>query len=174
MILLFRGITLVSRGFNVLAGTAVVAMMLLTCADVILRLFRHPVPGTYEIVGFLGTVVISFSLAYTSLEKGHIAVELLIEKLPRRIQTGVESVTSFIGGALFALIAWQSNTSVGEGILFGAAVLGGDRDAEQTQFGHLGQDLRVEPVRPIQLLDLRGDFARAPLADRLLEQEVFV
>jgi len=108
MILLFRGITLVSRGFNVLAGTAVVAMMLLTCADVILRLFRHPVPGTYEIVGFLGTVVISFSLAYTSLEKGHIAVELLIEKLPRRIQTGVESVTSFIGGALFALIAWQS------------------------------------------------------------------
>lgn len=110
MIRLYKGITLVSRGFNTLAGTAVVAMMLLTCADVILRLFRHPVPGTYEIIGFLGTVVISFSLAYTSLEKGHIAVELLVEKLPLRIRAGVESVTSLISAALFALITWQSMT----------------------------------------------------------------
>jgi TRAP-type C4-dicarboxylate transport system permease small subunit len=108
MIRLNRGLTLVSRGFNSLAGTAVVAMMLLTCADVILRLFRRPVPGTYEIIGFLGTVAISFSLAYTSLEKGHIAVELLLEKLPRRVQAGVESVTSLIGAALFALMTWQS------------------------------------------------------------------
>jgi TRAP-type C4-dicarboxylate transport system permease small subunit len=107
MIRLNRGLTLVSGGFNALAGTAVVAMMLLTCADVILRLFRRPIPGTYEIIGFLGTVAISFSLAYTSLEKGHIAVELLMEKLPRRVQTGVESVTSLIGAALFALMTWQ-------------------------------------------------------------------
>ncbi|MDP1845721.1 MAG: TRAP transporter small permease [Candidatus Moranbacteria bacterium] len=108
MIRLNRGLTLVSGGFNALAGTAVVAMMLLTCADVILRLFRRPIPGTYEIIGFLGTVAISFSLAYTSLEKGHIAVELLMEKLPRRVQAGVDSVPSLIGAALFALITWQS------------------------------------------------------------------
>jgi TRAP-type C4-dicarboxylate transport system permease small subunit len=108
MIRLNRGLTLVTRGFNALAGTAVVVMMLLTCADVILRLFRRPIPGTYEIIGFLGTVAISFSLAYTSLEKGHIAVELLVEKLPRRVQAGVESVTLLIGAALFALITWQS------------------------------------------------------------------
>jgi TRAP-type C4-dicarboxylate transport system permease small subunit len=105
---LSRGITLISRGFNALAGTAVVAMMLLTCADVVLRLFRHPVPGTYEIVGFLGTVVIAFSLAYTSLEKGHIAVEIVVEKLPLRARAGIEAATSLIGAALFALIAWQS------------------------------------------------------------------
>ncbi|MBA4421715.1 MAG: C4-dicarboxylate ABC transporter permease [Syntrophus sp. (in: bacteria)] len=108
MIRLYRGITLASHGFNALAGTAVVAMMLLTCADVILRMFRRPVPGTYEIIGFLGTIVISFSLAYTSLEKGHIAVEFLTEKLPRRIRSGVESVTSLISAILFALITRQS------------------------------------------------------------------
>ena len=108
MIRLNRGITRISRGFNALAGAAVVVMMLLTCADVLLRLLRRPIPGTYEIIGFLGTVVISFSLAYTSLEKGHIAVEILVEKLPRRVQVGVEAVTSLIGAALFALITWQS------------------------------------------------------------------
>jgi TRAP-type C4-dicarboxylate transport system permease small subunit len=83
-------------------------MMLLTCADVVLRLFRHPVPGTYEIVGFLGTVVIAFAMAYTSLERGHIAVELLVEKLPRRLQGGIEAAVSLIGAVLFSLLSWQS------------------------------------------------------------------
>ncbi|MBU2234613.1 MAG: TRAP transporter small permease [Proteobacteria bacterium] len=103
-----RGIVLVSRGFNVVAGAAVILMMVLTCADVVLRLLRQPITGTYEIVGFLGTVIVSFSLAFTSLEKGHIAVELLVEKLPRRMQVGIEAVTSLIGAALFSLITWQS------------------------------------------------------------------
>lgn len=103
-----RGIVLVSRGFNVVAGAAVILMMVLTCADVVLRLLRHPIPGTYEIVGFLGTVIVSFSLAFTSLEKGHIAVEILVEKLPRRMQVGIEAVTSLIGAVLFGLITWQS------------------------------------------------------------------
>jgi TRAP-type C4-dicarboxylate transport system permease small subunit len=103
-----RTITRISAGFNTLAGTAIVLMMLLTCADVVLRLLRHPIPGTYELVGFLGTVIISFSLAYTSLEKGHIAVEIIVEKFSRRVQVGIEAVTSLIGATLFALIAWQS------------------------------------------------------------------
>ncbi|MCE5283592.1 MAG: TRAP transporter small permease [Deltaproteobacteria bacterium] len=105
---LIQAVTRISRGFNVLAGAAVVAMMLLTCADVVLRLFRRPVPGTYEIVGFLGTVVIAFAMAYTSLEKGHIAVELLVERLPRRLQSGIEAAVSLIGTVLFGLLTWQS------------------------------------------------------------------
>jgi len=28
--------------------------MLLTCADVVMRLFDRPIPGTYELVGYLG------------------------------------------------------------------------------------------------------------------------
>ncbi len=105
---LIQAVTRISRAFNALAGAAIVAMMLLTCADVVLRLFRRPVPGTYEIVGFLGTVVIAFAMAYTSLEKGHIAVELLVEKFPRRLQSGIEAAVSLIGAALFGLLTWQS------------------------------------------------------------------
>jgi TRAP-type C4-dicarboxylate transport system permease small subunit len=86
----------------------VVMMMLVTCADVVLRLFGHPIPGTYEMVGFLGTVVISFALAYTSLEKGHIAVELFIGRLPTRWQFFIDGINSLAGIALFSLITWQS------------------------------------------------------------------
>ncbi|MBU2054560.1 MAG: TRAP transporter small permease [Proteobacteria bacterium] len=107
MVQFHRGIVLVSQGFNVVSGAAVITMMILTCADVVLRLLRNPIPGTYEIVGFLGTVIISFSLASTSLEKGHIAVEILVERLPKRLQIAIETVVSLIGAVLFGLIAWQ-------------------------------------------------------------------
>jgi TRAP-type C4-dicarboxylate transport system permease small subunit len=103
-----KELTRMSTLFNALAGAAVVVMMLLTCADVLLRLMRHPIPGTYELVGFLGTLIVSFALALTSLEKGHIAVEILMEKLPPRVQVGIETVTSLIGASLFGLLTWQS------------------------------------------------------------------
>lgn len=103
-----REIARISTGFNTLAGAAIVGMMLLTCADVLLRLLRRPIPGTFEIVGFLGTVIISFSLAYTSVEKGHIAVEFLMNKLPRRVQDAAEALTSLASAALFCLLTWQS------------------------------------------------------------------
>jgi len=77
-------LTRAGKAFNILACAAVIAMMLLSTADVVLRLFGKPIPGTYELVGFLGTVVVSFALAFTSIEKGHIAVEILVEKLPQR------------------------------------------------------------------------------------------
>ncbi len=93
--------------FNWIAASAVVTIMFLTTADVILRLFRHPIPGTYELVGLLGTVIISFSLAYTSMQKGHIAVEFLVQKLPRKVQLMIAAANDLIGTILFGLIAWQ-------------------------------------------------------------------
>lgn len=95
-------------GFNTVAGAAIIGMMVLTCADVVLRLLRRPIPGTFEIVGFLGTVIIAFALAYTSVERGHIAVEFIVEKLPRRAQAAIEAITSIASAALFGLLTWQS------------------------------------------------------------------
>lgn len=83
-------------------------MMLLTSADVVLRLFRHPVPGTYEMVGLLGAVVISFSLAYTSVERGHIAVEFLFQKLPKKVRFFINAINDFLCLFLFGLLTWQT------------------------------------------------------------------
>ena len=99
---------LLTDRFNWVAAGAVVAMMCLTCADVILRIFRHPIPGTYEIVGLLGSVVIAFSIGYTSVAKGHIAVEFLVQKFPVRVQTCIDTLNDLISTCLFGLITWQS------------------------------------------------------------------
>lgn len=97
-----------AQRLDMVAAIAIVAMMSLTCADVVLRLFRKPIPGTYEIVSFLGAVAVSFAIAHTSAEKGHVAVSLIVRILPKRVQGIIESIVSISGIILFALIAWQS------------------------------------------------------------------
>jgi TRAP-type C4-dicarboxylate transport system permease small subunit len=91
-----------------IAGTAIIIMMVLTCGDVILRFFRRPIPGTYELVCFLGAVAVAFAMAHTTVEKGHVAVSLVVRLFPARIQGLVEGITSTFGFVFFALIAWQS------------------------------------------------------------------
>ncbi len=92
---------------NWVAGGAVVAMMLLTTADVIMRAFRHPIPGAYEMVGLLGSLAVSFSLAYTSIEKGHIAVEFIVNRFSAAGQALINSVNALIASILFAVITWR-------------------------------------------------------------------
>jgi TRAP-type C4-dicarboxylate transport system permease small subunit len=93
---------------NGIACAGIVAMMLLTCADVLLRLARYPIPGTYEIIGFLGTVVAAFAMGQTSVDRGHIAVEFFTSMLPVRWQLYIEGLEAAVGAALFGLLAWQS------------------------------------------------------------------
>jgi len=93
---------------NGVASAAIAFIMLLTCADVVLRLFDRPIPGTYELVGLFGAVIVAFALAWTSVERGHIAVELFVDRLPARPRSLVEALGSIAGAALFGLLAWQS------------------------------------------------------------------
>ena len=92
---------------NWVAGGAVVTMMLLTTADVIMRAFRHPIPGAYEMVGLLGSLAVTFSLAYTSIEKGHIAVEFFVNRFSAASQALINSINSLIASILFAVITWR-------------------------------------------------------------------
>ena len=99
---------LLARRLDMIAAMAIVAMMSLTCADVILRMFRKPILGTYEIVSFLGAVAVSFAMAHTTAERGHVAVSLIVQLFPKRLQGIIEGVMSIFGIILFGLIAWQS------------------------------------------------------------------
>jgi TRAP-type C4-dicarboxylate transport system permease small subunit len=91
-----------------IAGAAIVAMMFLTSADVVLRFFRKPIPGTYELVCFLGAVAVSFAMAHTSIEKGHVSVSFVVSHFPPRVQSFIECITSCFGLFIFGFIAWQS------------------------------------------------------------------
>lgn len=97
-----------SEKLNWIAAASVAFIMLLTVADVFMRFFGRPIPGTYELVGFVGSMIISFALPYTSVQKGHIAVEFLTQKLPWTARVIVNAVNAVISMILFGVIAWQS------------------------------------------------------------------
>ena len=97
-----------AKALNKIAAFALFSMMCLTCADVVLRLFRHPIRGTYEMVSFLGVITVSFALAHTSIHKGHVAVSLVVEHFSKQWQGFVELLVSVFSLALFALISWRS------------------------------------------------------------------
>ena len=99
---------LIARKLDFIAAIAVFFMMALTVADVVLRMFRIPIPGTYEIVSFSGAVAASFAMAHTLSEGGHVAVSLVVQLLSRRVQGIIEAIISIFGFILFGLIAWQS------------------------------------------------------------------
>ncbi|MCD6150579.1 MAG: TRAP transporter small permease [Deltaproteobacteria bacterium] len=93
---------------NYLSALCIMAMMMLTCADVLLRLFKHPILGTYELVGLFGALTIALAIPATTLSKGHVAVDFLIDKLPLSARKICTIITTLLSISLFALIAWQS------------------------------------------------------------------
>jgi len=99
-----KGIT---RFLNIIAGISLTFLMLLTISDVILRFFRMPIVGTYELVAFAGAVVIGFSLPLTSWLRGHIFVDFAILKFPRNIRDAFNIVTRCMVLILFVLIGWN-------------------------------------------------------------------
>jgi tripartite ATP-independent transporter DctM subunit len=109
----------VGRSMNSLGGVFLVAMMVITTLDVIGRyVFNRPVPGANELAEFLQVTVVYCGVAYTALKKGHVAVDVLFNRLSRRVQDFLFSFTSFVGTVLFGLIAWQS---VAQSLVFKAA-----------------------------------------------------
>lgn len=97
----------VSRFLNGVAGVSITFIMLLTVCDVILRAFKRPIVGTYELVAFTGALVIGFAVPFTSWLRAHIFVDFLVLKFPKKVQSTFHLVTRCVAIILFFLIAWN-------------------------------------------------------------------
>jgi len=81
--------------------------MLLTIADVVLRLLGRPIVGTYELVAQGGAIAIGLSLPLTSWVRGHIYVDSFVARLPRTPRAILNIVTRLLVLALFLLLGWN-------------------------------------------------------------------
>lgn len=88
-------------------GFLLVGMMGLTCADVIGRVFGHPVLGAVELVVAMASLAIGMGLPVTHADKGHVGVEILIRLLSKRAQAIIELCTSTVSFLLFAIVSWR-------------------------------------------------------------------
>jgi TRAP-type C4-dicarboxylate transport system permease small subunit len=90
------------------AGRAfLVAMMVLACANIFLRLLGHPISGHFELLGFFGACLFALNLGLTERQRGHISVDLLFNRFPARWQTVLETVGSVASMLFFGVVSWQ-------------------------------------------------------------------
>lgn len=89
-------------------GLALVAMMALSCANIVLLAVWIPVPGAYELIGFAGAVLAAFSLSYTQLHKTHISVGILAGRLPRVLRRSCALAATLASSLLFCVVAEET------------------------------------------------------------------
>ncbi len=90
-----------------LAGFILIAMIILTCANIFLRIVWMPIKGTFELMGYSGAVTMAFALGITQMKRGHIAVDILVFKLSKTKQRILTGINSIICTIFFALVSWQ-------------------------------------------------------------------
>ncbi len=95
-------------GLKAGGGLCLVAMMALTCLDVVLRAAGRPVEGAVELVAWLGALVLALALPQTQARHGHVGLLSLVQHLPRRASALVQTLAALGSLALCGAAAWQS------------------------------------------------------------------
>lgn len=94
-------------------GMAVLMIMvLLLVADVVLRrIFNSPLSWSMEVVKVMLVVVVFFAEAYCGTRGGHISIDILTSRFPRKVQAVLNPFICFLGVLLFGSMAWGSSVS---------------------------------------------------------------
>jgi TRAP-type C4-dicarboxylate transport system permease small subunit len=92
---------------KIIGAACLVGMTLLTCADVVGRMLRHPIFGSVELVTFMATLSVAMALPYTHKVNGHIGVEILVRLFSESTQALIDLCTSIVSMILFGIVTWQ-------------------------------------------------------------------
>jgi TRAP-type C4-dicarboxylate transport system permease small subunit len=100
--------TKLSKIFDSIAGWCMASIMVLVIANILLRtLLKRPILGTYEYVGFFTALVIGFALANCAVQNSHIAISLLTDRFPLKIQTFIKIIIDIIAFIFLIFSTWH-------------------------------------------------------------------
>lgn len=95
----------VSAGCAYLGMGALLGALLLTVADIVLRkLGVYTWPGTLDAVQLCIMTAVFLAIPHTFLQDGHVAVDLLAERLPLRVQALLRALAALLGLGFMALV----------------------------------------------------------------------
>lgn len=97
----------VTKILNYIGGAALTFMMLLTVTDVTLRAFGRPIIGTYEVVALSLALVIGFTIPKVSFDRGHVFMEVVLERLPGKGKHLLNTFTRILCILLFLMIGYN-------------------------------------------------------------------
>lgn len=94
----------------IISGLSVLAMITITCIDVVARRFGITVVGAYDLARIFSMITLACALPYTTAVKGHVAIEFFFHKLGRKSRLVVDTVMRTLSVALFILFTIRSFT----------------------------------------------------------------
>src|SRR5689334_10695293 len=100
------------------AALCLVAMMLLTVVDVVLRATANaPIRGVYELVELLLTGTFFLALPAVFLRDDHIVVNAIDDWLPRAVP-GLKRIAAVLAAGFLVVMAWQGWIAAGDTLVF--------------------------------------------------------
>ena len=104
-----RMMTLIIEACGIIGVVILLAMMMMTVADVIMRyFFRQPIIGSMEISVTLMVCVVFLGIGWCALNDGHISVEIITGKLSKRGQALLNGFDNIVTLVLALIITWRS------------------------------------------------------------------
>lgn len=98
----------ISEWFEWVGLAAMLAMMVITCFDVVgAKVFKAPILGALDIVQLCQIVAIAFAASMALIVGRHIQVEFFFDLLPRRVQAVISPIVLLIVFVFFIVIIWQ-------------------------------------------------------------------
>lgn len=110
-------VTIINKASQIASIVAVVflvAMMVLTVADVFLRFFFHtPIQGTVELIQYFMVVAGFLGVAWCAIQGGHLKVDVFVKRLPPRVQAIIDLITLVMAMTVVPLVAWWGFSQAG-------------------------------------------------------------
>ncbi len=89
------------------SGFCLILMVVLTCANILFRIFWKPIPGTFELMGLLGAIMAAFALGSTQIKKENISVDILFNTFPAKLKFILNTINDLACMTFFSIAAWQ-------------------------------------------------------------------
>jgi TRAP-type C4-dicarboxylate transport system permease small subunit len=96
-----------------------IGLTIVTAANVTVRLFRGSITGTYELIQFFIVVAAGFALVYTTVNKSHVKVDMIVSRLPRLLKVFFRIFNVVISFGIMTLITWENIAIMYERTLMG-------------------------------------------------------
>lgn len=109
------------RLIGILGGYACLGLSFLIVFEILARkLFNHSLQGVDEIGGYVVAVTGTFGMALAAVERAHTRIDVLLLRLPRRIQAAL-NLLSYVGlGVGAAFMGYMGWRTLDESLTFGS------------------------------------------------------
>lgn len=105
-----RILGVITNAAAAIAGLAILLTAFMICYEIIARsIFHHPTVWVMEISTYCLVLAGFFGMAYTMRKNGHICVDFLYGRFPRKVQKGLDIITSIL--SLFVMYVCMTEST---------------------------------------------------------------